>query len=113
VPGGVVGANVDPDVFPGVLDVSGTVTILFDGATYRDMFINETIATLALALTADNTPGSAVICFNMAKVKFNGANKDDGEKGLSLTIPFVALENTTVGAGALGTTISVQDSAFV
>lgn len=111
VPGGVVGANVDPDIFPGAIDVTGTATILFADATYRDMFLNETIASLFAAFTADNTAAAAFTAFAMTKVKFNGANKDDGEKGLTLTLPFVALEDTTGGANEL-TTISVQDSAF-
>jgi hypothetical protein len=111
-PGGVVGANVDPDIFPGAVDVNGTVTILFDSATYRDMFLNETIAQLAVALTASNVANPAALAINMPTLKFTDANKDDGEKGLTLTMAFTALENTTAGAGQLLSTISVQDTTF-
>jgi hypothetical protein len=114
-PGGVVGANVDPDVYPGVLEVSGQVTVLFDSATYRNLFINETEASLSVALTANNTPNSPFTAFNMSRVKFSGATKDDGTAGLTLTMPFTALENTSGGTGTANTqtTISIQDSAFV
>ena len=39
-PGGVVGANVDPDIFPGSIDVTGNMTILFKDASMRDLFVN-------------------------------------------------------------------------
>lgn len=114
-PGGVVGSNVDPDIFPGSIDVTGQATVYFQDGTYRDMFLNETIASIAVALTADNTASAGVVAFVMSKVKFGGATKDDGEKGLLLTMPFTALENTSGGAALanLATTISIQDSAWV
>jgi len=113
-PGGVVGTNIDPDIFPGVMDVSGTVTALFDSVTLRDAFINETQSTIIAALTADNTPGSNAIVFVMSNVKFGGADKDDGEKGLTLSMPFIASENVNGGVAAanLQTTISIQDTTF-
>lgn len=115
VPGGVVGANVDPDVFPGAVDVNGTITVLFDSATNRDLFVNETVANLAVALTTDNTANPGFVAFVMSNCKFSSATKDDGEKGLSLTMSFTSLENTAGGAAATykQTTISMQDSAFV
>jgi hypothetical protein len=111
-PGGVVGANVDPDIFPGSTDVSGTVTVMFDSATYRDMFVNETVASLAVALTVDNTATSGVFALNMPSLKFTNADKDDGEKGLTMTMGFTALENVTGTAGVLASTMAIIDSAF-
>ena len=35
--GGVVGSNVEPDIFPGAIDVTGTATVMFTNATMRDM----------------------------------------------------------------------------
>ncbi len=114
-PGGVVGKNVDPDIFPGGIDVTGQATIYFFDGTYRDLFINETEASIAVALTANNTASSPFMAFVMSRCKFGGATKDDGEKGLILTVPFTALENINGGAllADLQTTISIQDSAFV
>lgn len=112
--GGVVGKTVDPDIFVGVLQVSGQMTVLFENATLRDKFINESLATVVAVLTADNTASSPFMSFVMSKVKFSGATKDDGTQGLTLTLPFTALQNTAGGAAVanLNTTISIQDSSF-
>ena len=113
--GGVVGSNVEPDIFPGAVDVDGQVTVLFTDATYRDMFLNETEVSLYAAFVADNTPNSGFQAVSFSRVKMGGASKDDGEKGLVMTLPFTALENTAGGAGTTShaTTITIQDSAFV
>lgn len=114
VPGGVIGQDTDPDIFPGPLDVTGQITVLFQDATMRDKFINETTGSLVVVLVADNTASPAFFSVVMSKVKFGGASKDDGTAGLTLTMPFTALENTSGGAALANrpTTISVQDSAF-
>lgn len=112
-PGGVVGANVDPDIFPGSIDVTGTCTVLFDSATYRDMFINETVAQMALALTTDSTANPGVFAVNLPASKFTNADKDDGEKGLTMTMNFTSLENAAGAAGTLISTIGIIDSSFV
>jgi hypothetical protein len=115
-PNGVVGSNVNPDVFPGVVGVTGNVTVLFQDTVMRDLFLNETESSLAIALTANNLPGSPFTAFVMSRIKFSGSTKDDGTAGLTLTMPYTALENvSTSGAGQpnLQTTLSVQDSAFV
>ena len=113
-PGGVVGSNVDPDLFPGPIDVSGQATLFFDDATFRDIFLNETEVAMTVVLTGSNAANADFVSFTMSRVKFGGATKDDGEKGITLTVPFTALENTNGGAALanLQTTISVQDSLF-
>ena len=111
---GVVGTNVDPDIIPGVLDVSGTVTVLFQDATYRDAFLNETESILAVALTTANLPNSGFSSFVLPRVKYTGQTKDDGQGALRLTLPFQALEQVNGGVGTvyLDTTVSIQDSSF-
>jgi hypothetical protein len=113
--GEVVGSNVTPDVFMGAVDVSGQVTAYFDSVALRDKFINETEASIAGVFVADNTANAGFTSFVMSRVKFGGASKDDGEKGLTLTLPYTALKNTAGGAAAanLATTISIQDSSVV
>lgn len=113
-PGGVVGSNKDPDIFPGMIDVSGQMAILFDSVTLRDQFVNEDQVTVVVALSASNANLAGAICFVMSNVKLGGADKDDGEKGLTMTVPFIASENVLGGAGTahLQTTISIQDTAF-
>lgn len=114
-PGGVVGSNTDPDIFPGVLDVTGQVTALFSSAAMRDLFINETEFALVGVFTGDNTAQAGAIAFVMPRVKFNGAEKDDVQTGITQTLPFTALEAVNGGAGTASeaTTISIQDTAFV
>ncbi len=112
--GGVVGSNVEPDIFPGTVTADGQITVLFANATARDYFINETEVSLYAVFTTDNTATSDFTAISMSRVKMGGASKDDGEKGLVMTMPFVALENTSGGSGTSthATTIAIQDSAF-
>jgi hypothetical protein len=113
--GGVVGSNQEPDIFPGSIDCDGQVTVLFTDATVRDYFLNETEVSLYCAFTTDNTSTAGFIAISLPRCKMGGAAKDDGEKGLVMTMPFTALENTTGGAGTAShaSTIAIQDSAFV
>jgi len=112
---GLVGTNIRPDVLPGVLTVTGQMTVLFSDATYRDMFLQEREVAVAVALTADNSPKPGFTSFVMSRVKYSGASKDDTPTGLTLTMPFQALEqvnNGGVNTPNLATTISIQDSAY-
>lgn len=113
--GGVVGSNVAPDITPGSIDVTGTMTVLFQDATMRDYFVNETEVSVVAAFTTNNTATAGVQTFTMPIVKIGGASKDDGEKGLIMTMPFTAIENTAGGSGTAtnATTITIQDSAAV
>lgn len=113
-PGGVVGSNVEPDVFQGSIDVTGNATVLFQDGTFRDYFLNETEVSLIAVFTTANTPNADFFGVTMSRLKFGGASKDDGEKGLTLTMPFTALLNSAGGATVanLATTISFQDSTL-
>ena len=113
-PGGVVGSNIDPDLFPGKVGVTGQATFLFQDGTMRDKFVNEVESTLVVALTANNTPNAPFTAFNLPRIKYSGATKDDGEKALTQTMPFTALENVNGGptVNTLRTTMAVQDSTF-
>jgi hypothetical protein len=110
--GGVVGSNVSPDVFPGPFDVDGTMTILFQDVAQKTLFLNETECGIVGVFTGGNTAAADFISISMPRCKLNGGGIDDGEKGLSLTMPFVALENTAGGTGTstFATSIVVQDS---
>lgn len=112
-PGGVVGSNVDPDLFPGMIDVSGNATILFDSVAQRDKFINESVVSLIAVLTTGNSVTADFISIAMTNVKFGDASKDDGEKGLVMTLPFIASEDTSGVVGNAATTLRIQESLFV
>jgi hypothetical protein len=110
--GGVVGSNSEPDVFPGTVTVDGQATVLFQDATVRDMFVNETEVALMAVFTSGSTGTSDFISFSFPRVKFGGAGKDDGNKGLVMTMPFTALENKTNDYTGFQTTIMIQDSLW-
>lgn len=109
----VVGANTKPVMSPGRVLVTGQATCYFEDATFRDAFINETETSILCAFTSDNTAAADFVSFAIPRVKFGGAAKDDGEKGVVQTVPFQALLNSTGGSGVATekTTLSVQDSA--
>lgn len=111
-PGGVVASNVDPDLFPGKITVSGNASVYFQDATMRTYFVNETEVTLIAVFTTGSEANADFKAYVMPRVKFNSASKDDGEKGQIQTMGFTALENIDGGAGisSLATVISIQDS---
>jgi hypothetical protein len=108
----VVGSNVKPVMTPGRVLVTGQATCYFDDTTFRDVFLNETETSIACAFTSDNTAAADFVSFVLPRVKFGGASKDDGEKGIVQTIPFQALFNSAGGTGTSSerTTLVVQDS---
>lgn len=108
----VVGANTVPFLAQGRTIVTGSVTMTFESTTYRDLFINETDNTsVRVVLTTSSDAAADFIGFNMERVKFQGATKDDGEKTLTMTLPFQALLYQAGGSALDATTISIQDSA--
>lgn len=115
-PGGIVGSVNDPDIFPGSVDVTGTMSVLFQDATIVDLFVNETEFAVVLAMTSTangvSSSGPNFTAFNMQRVKATGATKDDGEKGITLTFPFTALEYTAGATNLRPTTLEIQDSLF-
>lgn len=113
--GGVVGSNVAPDITPGGIDVTGSMTVLFQNAVMRDYFINETEVSVIAAFTTNNTATANFQVYAMPVVKIGGADKDDGEKSLIMTMPFTAIEDTAGGTGTAtdATTITIYDSAAV
>lgn len=110
--GEAVGSNVRPDIFAGKMDVTGQMTVYFQDNVMRDLFVNETEASLQCVFTTNNTATADFMAFTLPRIKMGGAAKDDGEKGLVMTMPFQALLNVAGGAGfaGLATTLSIQDS---
>jgi hypothetical protein len=95
----VLGSNAVAAVFPGRVRVTGRLQVYWEDATFRDAFLNETSAALVLALASGNLATSEAMALVMPKVKLNGSAKDDGEKGLLQTVPFMALVDATGGTG--------------
>lgn len=112
-PGGIVGSNVDPDIFQGVIDVTGNMSVYFSDATMRDYFLNETETSMIAVFTSGSAADADVQSHVFPRIKFGGATKDDGETGLTQTMPFEALENVTAATGTIATSYFIQDSLFV
>jgi hypothetical protein len=108
----VVGSNVYADIAEGRITVDGQATALFESATLRDYFLNETEVSLVAALSASPAANADFLSFALPRVKFGGAAKDDGDKALVQTLPFTALYNHAggTGQGTEQTTLYVQDS---
>lgn len=108
----VIGSNTYVDIAEGRILVSGQITALFQDAVMRDYFINETEVSLAIALSASSAVGSDFISLALPRIKLGGADIDDGDKSLIITMPFTALYNSAGGAGVQTeqTTIQIQDS---
>lgn len=108
----VVGSNTYAGITPGRVLVDGQLTALFQDATIRDYFINETEVSLHAALAASTAAAADFIAFAFPRIKLGGAQKDDGDKSLIQTLPFTALFNSAGGASTSSeqTTVAVQDS---
>jgi hypothetical protein len=107
---GVVGSTLRPDVFSGTVAATGTITAHFDSVTLRDAFFNESEATVCVALAATTAKNTDFIAFTFPRIKFSGADRDDVQTGLKITLPFTALKNEVTGTGLEVTTIMIQDS---
>jgi len=90
----LVGSNTYGDIAEGLILVDGQVTAVFDSGTMRDYFINETEVALSVAMSASNVAAADFLAFTLPRIKFGGADKDDGQKTLIQTLPFTALVAT-------------------
>jgi hypothetical protein len=111
--GPIVGSNKYADIVHGRQIITGQLTALFDSATLRDYFINETEIGAYVALTSDNTAAAPFIAFSIDRLKLGAADRTDGEDVKTVTLPFQALLNTAGGSGinTEATTLRIQDSA--
>jgi hypothetical protein len=115
-PGGVVGNNKDPDIFPGVMTVGVQLSVLFENVYLRDKFRSETVGTVTLVLHDASDPIAPNFhAIHGPKCKFNSHAKDDGQTGLTATVSASFLENKTGSndGTSLRTILSIQDSGFV
>ena len=108
----VIGSTTYADIAEGRVLVDGSFTALFDSATLRDYFINETEVGLICALSASPSATADFMSFSFPRIKVGGADKNDGEKSLIQTLPFTALYNSAGGSGVKTeqSTFAVQDS---
>jgi hypothetical protein len=110
----VVGSNVLPGLTHGGATLTGSFQAFFEDATLRDLFIDETEASLQFAMTTNNTITADFLAFIMPRIKVNDAAKADAATGITQTFPFESLYDSTGAAttGTDATILSIQDSSI-
>jgi hypothetical protein len=108
----VVGSDVVPQFYPGMINVNGQATAFFDNAPLRDVFLNETEIDIVGAFTTDNSAAADFVVLAMPRVKLLGHSKSDGEGAVIATMDFQSLLNVNGGTGVATerTSFWVQDS---
>ncbi len=109
----VIGTPFIPFVFPGIIDISGTCSILFFDETFFNAAINETLVDLLLVQTV--SPGVAnsdLLTLRLTNMKLNSVTKDDGPKAIIGTYSFQALKQPAGGTSTIydSSTLVVQDT---
>lgn len=109
----VVGSNIVPQFYPGIVEIKGQATAYFSDTTLRDVFLNETEIDIICAFTTDNTATADFVTFVLPRVKLLSHQKSDGAGAIMLTIDFQALLNKNGGTGTATelTSFLTQDSA--
>jgi hypothetical protein len=108
----VVGSNSTAEVFTGRITATGNLSAYFQDANFRNYFDDETPVSIVMALTTNNTAASDFVSFVLPKVKLNGHTVDDGELGLTASVPFQALLNDVTNTGLIDSTVMIQDSTL-
>ncbi len=108
----VVGSNSLVEMFEGRIAVEGDFSAYFESASFRDIFANETEASLIVTLSTSSSATSDFVSITLPRIKVNSNTRDDGENGISAQHSFMALLNSAGGTGVATekTTISIQDS---
>lgn len=109
--GTVVGSNSVVDLFTGNITASGSLSVYFENAAFRDFFDNETEVSVVLAMTTSGDKAADGVSFCMPRVKFSDFSKSESQTNVTASSNFTALLNTITTAGLPATTISVQDTA--
>lgn len=99
-----------PEIFTGMLDVTGSLTTYFESTTLPGYFDSETECEIAMMLTDSTSDAAEFISIFLPRVKFGGAQfGDEAQNGIPVTMPFQALLKATA-TGYDATTIGIQDS---
>ncbi|TYQ19919.1 UNVERIFIED_ORG: hypothetical protein JN05_01287 [Zoogloea ramigera] len=106
--GKVVGANVTPDVFMDMIDVSGQISVYYENGEMDDYFDQEQAISLINRLD-DGIGGAFVIAMPYVKV-FGGG--ESGDKEIIRQYDYTAGPNAA-GTGAGKSTILLQDTTLV
>lgn len=112
---GVVGTNERPDIFQGIVKVSGSFTGYFEDGVTPALFLNESKINIISVLTDSIAKNAEFNTYTMSCVKLTSSTPDDGQTGLKRTYNFTAYRNALGGAALANhsTSIMIQDSLAV
>lgn len=108
----VVGSNSAADIFVGRITATGSLSVYFQDAAFRNYFDDEAKISIVFALTTGEEKDAEAMSFAMGKVKINSGSKTDAELGLTQSMDFQALQNDVVSGGLIASTILVQDTTL-
>lgn len=106
----VVGSNSIAELFEGRIAVDGDFSAYFENGSLRDLFLNETEASLVVTLSASNAKNAEFMSFTLPRIKVNSNTKDDGEQGIVAQHSFTALLPASTVTTFNQSTIVIQDS---
>ena len=106
----VVGSNTSADMFTGKIKVTGNFSAYFQDATFRNLFDQETVTSLVVALTTNSGKTGDFVTFAIPKIKLGSANQSDAEMGIVAQHSFTALLNDVTTAGLVNSSILITDS---
>lgn len=98
-----VGSNAIGDLIRGEVSVSGSFTAKFSSTTLQDVYDNQTVVTLVLAITDGTSKTADFVTISIPQIKLFGDSADDGEtKEIIRTYPFTAqIPSASVGGALL------------
>jgi hypothetical protein len=109
-----IGFNSAEAIFTGTLRVTGSLSLYFEDAVVRNLFEQEQVATLVLALATSGSKTADVISVVIPKAKLSSFAKADQSLGIVASADFTAMLNdSTTNNGLLRTTIRVADTSLV
>lgn len=110
---GVIGSDLVPDIFTGVIQVEGQFQMYTPDKTMYDLFNQEQEVDLMMYMTSTTAVNAPFMTINLHRIKTLAVTKNDSDRAIIQSVQFVGLENTVAaGTKTLATTISVQDSSL-
>jgi hypothetical protein len=111
----VIGSNLVPDIFTGVISVDGQFQMYTPDKSQYELFDAETEVDLNIYLTSTTAVNSPFMAINLSRVKTLSATKSDSDRAIIQSVQFVSLENAASGGSGTkheATSVSVQDSSL-
>lgn len=105
---GVLGASVTPDVFRGIIQVSGNFSLFHQDKTMLEKYINE--QTIGLAIKLDEPGGSHHITMSMPKVTITSYTVNDIPGGAVASCAFNADMDESGATDMEKSIISIEDT---